>query len=282
MPQLLVTVLLTLPIFEFRFSNFRLYGSFFPALGPPASNSSQSAITPTGPTSATTSPSPVVHQEGEDTFRVETDLHHRAGIAEAETHQIVEVALLAVAGLTQRIGEMKWYSALSGYRDDELPLFRHKLDFLADAVSSQTRERSFQRVMDIAGLPDFSMDHAIDVDKLLKVRDSTEAREFRDWLGTIGKANEKEIKERVESLRVKVGLASGGTVGKVVRCLITGGLGFVPGQDVHAFVLSLADQFLLDKVLPRSGIAAFVHELYPSIFKDSAAPSSPRHLIAAR
>jgi hypothetical protein len=171
---------------------------------------------------------------------------------------------------------MKVYSALSGYRDEELPLFRHKLDFLAEATSSQPRERGFQRVLDIAGLPEFSTSDAINVDKLLKVRESTEAREFREWLGSIGNAHEKEIKERVEGLRVKVGLAISGTVGKVVRCLVTSGLGFVPGQEVHALALTLVDQFLLDKLLPRSGVAAFVHELYPSIFRSSDAAATPR------
>jgi hypothetical protein len=224
-----------------------------------------------------------VHQEGEDTFRVETDLHYRARITEAEAHKIIEVALLAVAGLTQSIGEMKVYSALSGFRDEELPLFRHKLDFLAETVSSQTKERSFQRVIDIAGLPKFTpTDGAINVDKLLKVRESSEVREFREWLGGIGQADEKEIQERVEGFRVKVGLAIGGTIGKVVRCLVTGGLGFVPGQEVHAFVLSLVDQFLLDRLLPRSGVAAFVHELYPSIFQNSQTEKDTRHLAAAR
>jgi hypothetical protein len=223
-----------------------------------------------------------VHQEGEDIFRVETDLHHRVRIADAEAHRIVEVALLAVAGLTQSIGEMKFYSALSGYREEELPLFRHKLDFIAEGTSSQPRERSFQRVMDIIGLPEFSTDNAINVDKLLKVRESTEAREFRDWLGSIGKADEKEIKGRVEGFRLKVGLAIGGTVGKAVRCLVTSGLGFVPGQEVHALALTFVDQFLLDKLLPRSGVAAFIHELYPSIFQNADAATTPRYFKASR
>jgi hypothetical protein len=173
------------------------------------------------------------------------------------------------------------YSALSGYRDEELPLFRHKLDFLAEATSSQTRESTFQRVLDIAGLPEFSTHDAINVDKLLKARESTEAQEFREWLGTIGRADEKEIKERVEGLRVRVGLAIGGTVGKVVRCLVTTGLGFVPGQEVHAAALTLIDQFLLDKLLPRSGVAAFVHELYPSLF-EKAKQEPARRMTATR
>jgi hypothetical protein len=224
----------------------------------------------------------VVHQEGEDTFRVETDLHQRAKISEAEAHRIIEVALLAVAGLSQSIGEMKVYSALSGFRDEELPLFRHKLDFLADATSSQVKERSFQRVMDVAGLPEFSPgDFTVDVDKLLKVRDSGEAREFREWLSGIGQADGKEIRERVEGFRVKVGLALGGKMGKAMRFLVTTAMGLMPGNEIPALILSTFDQFLLDKLLPRSGVAAFVHELYPSIFRNSEeSPIQTKHLTA--
>jgi hypothetical protein len=225
-----------------------------------------------------------VHQEGEDIFRAETDLHHRARVSEAEASRIIEVALLAVAGLSQRIGEMKAYSALSGFRDEELPLFRHKLGFLADAVSTQSKERDFQRVMEIAGLPEFSTDDsAIDVDKLLKIRESSETREFRDWLGGIGQADEKEIRERVNGFRVKVGMAVGGKAGKLIRFLVTNAVGLIPGQQIHSLILNALDQFLLDKLLPRSGVAAFVHELYPSIFENSeAAPTPPKHLTAAR
>lgn len=225
-----------------------------------------------------------IHQAGEDTFRVETDLQDRAKITDTEAHRIIEVSLLAVAGLTQSIGEMKVYSALSGFRNEDLPLFRYKLDFLTEATSTQNRERCFQRVMDIVGLPEFSTnDGAVDVDKLLKVRDSGEAREFRDWLCGIGQTDEKEIRERVEGFRVKVGLALGGKTGRAMRFLVTSAVGLIPGKEISALMLSALDQFLLDKLMPRSGVAAFVHELYPSIFRNTeVAPTAPKHLTAAR
>jgi hypothetical protein len=135
-----------------------------------------------------------VHQEGPETFRVETDLAKCAKIGELEAHKIIESSIMAIAGLTQTIGEMKAYSAVSGFRDADLPLFRHKLDFLADTVSSETREGTFQRVIDIAGLPHFPTDgETINIEKLLKIRDSCEAREFRDWLGGVGQATKEEI-----------------------------------------------------------------------------------------
>jgi len=208
-----------------------------------------------------------VHQESEDGFKVESDLQHVAKIDELTAHKTIEEGLMGVAGLSQSIGEMKAYSAISGFRDEELPLFKHKLDFLADAVSSQTREQNFRRVIDLAGIPEFPMtEGSISVEKLLEVRDSSEAREFRDWLGGIGQATDDEIRERIASLRAKAGLKVSGDMGKTTRFLITSGLGLIPGATVAALALGATDQFVVDRLLPRSGIAAFVNELYLSIF----------------
>jgi hypothetical protein len=52
-----------------------------------------------------------------------------------------------------------------------------------------------------------------------------------------------------------------------MRFLITAGVGLVPGAELPALGLSVADQFIVDRLLPRSGIAAFVNNLYISIFK---------------
>jgi hypothetical protein len=208
-----------------------------------------------------------VKQEDGSSFRVDTDLHKVAKIDDATAHKIVEKGLMGIAGLSQTIGEMKAFSAISGFREEELPLFRHKLDFAADLASSQTKEQNFQRVIDLAGLPEFPMTQgAISVEQLLKVRDSSEAREFRDWLGGIGQASDEEIREHIGSLRARVGLTVGSATGKAMRFLITTGLGFVPGGTAAALALSAADQFVVDRLLPRSGIAAFANELYLSIF----------------
>lgn len=208
-----------------------------------------------------------VHQEENNDFTVETDLCHLLNIDEITAHKLVEEGLIGIAGLSQCIVEMKAYSAISGFREKELPLFRRKLDFIADAVSSQECEKSFRRVINLAGLPSIPMNEgAISVDKLLKVRNCSEAREFRDWLGGIAQASDDDIRDRITSFRAMAGLEVGGTVGKVMRFLVTNGLGIMPGGTVPALVLSVVDQFIVDRFLPRSGIAAFVNELYLSIF----------------
>jgi hypothetical protein len=206
-----------------------------------------------------------LHQEAEDTFSVSTDIARHLNASETECHRIIERGLMGVAGLSQSIGEMKGYSALSGFRDEELPLFRHKLDFMAEVLSSHSKERSFQRVVDIAGLPQLaSQEGTVNVENLLKIRESSEAREFRDWLGSIGRCSDAEVAERVSSLRNLAGLRVSDETGKMMRFLVTSAAGFFPALGIP---LGVFDQFVLDKVLPRSGITAFVSELYPSIFE---------------
>jgi hypothetical protein len=211
-----------------------------------------------------------VHQESENTFRAETDLARSLGPNNAETHRLIEAGLLGVAALTQSIGEMKAYSALNGFRDEELPLFRDKVDFLAATVSSHPKEHGFQRVVDLVGMPTISNENGtVNFDRLFKIRESREAHEFRDWLDGIGQATDAEIIERIAGLRALVGLKIGGSTGKVIRFLTTTAVGVVPHAFLPALALGVFDQFILEKLFPRSGVAAFVNELYPSIFEQS-------------
>lgn len=74
------------------------------------------------------------------------------------------------------------------------------------------------------------------------------------------------LKDRVAGLRAKAGLMMASPAGKTMRFLLTTGIGIIPHALVPATALSIFDNFLVDKLLPRSGIAAFINELYPSIF----------------
>jgi hypothetical protein len=212
-----------------------------------------------------------LHQEDDGRFKVETDIASLAGLSDIDTHKVIEAGLLGVAGLSQVIGEMKAYNALSGFRNEDLPLFRIKLDFLATLVTTESKERKFQRIIDIAHVPSFlSQGSTLNIEKLLKVRDSAETREFRDWLASGGSEDDKEVKDRICGFRAQAGLKVGSFTGKAMRFLVTSGVGFlpVPGAAFISLGLGALDLFVVDRVLPRSGITAFVNELYPSIFEE--------------
>jgi hypothetical protein len=206
-----------------------------------------------------------IHKVGDDArYKVETDLHEKLRVGPADIHPTIKSALLGVSGLLQRIGEMKAHSALSGFTEDEMPLFRAKLGSLAGACSSGNREDQFMRVICIAGLPDISPNQRIDVGRLLEIRNEPEAIEFRGWLADVEKLSDVELKERVSSLNTKIGLLIQRTPGKVLRLLATSVIGVA--NPVAGFIANTLDYFAWDKFFKRSGAAAFVNELYPSIF----------------
>jgi hypothetical protein len=203
------------------------------------------------------------HKVGDDRYGAETDLLQRLTLGVEEVHNVLKVALLGVSGVDQRLGEMKAHTALSGFTDEELPLFWSKLGCLVEAVGSQGPERRFDRVISVAGLPEVSARSRIDIEKLLEIRSRPEALEFRAWLAGIDKFSEREIQQRISSFNAKLGLAAQTTAGKLVRLLVTTVAGVVPPLGV---ALGALDQFAWDKFARRSGIAAFIDELYPSIF----------------
>lgn len=203
------------------------------------------------------------HKVGDDRYAAETDLPRKLTLSIEEIHNVLKSALLGVSGVDQRLGEMKAHTALSGFTDEQLPLFRSKLDSLAEALSSRGPEQRFHRVVAVAGLPEISADSRIDIEKVLKIRCQPEALEFRAWLADMDKLSDSEIQRRISSFTAKLGLAAQRGTGRVLRFLLTTAAGFVPPLG---FALSALDQFALDKFARRSGIAAFVHELYPSIF----------------
>jgi hypothetical protein len=56
-----------------------------------------------------------------------------------------------------------------------------------------------------------------------------------------------------------------GTSGKAIRFLVTTLLG--AAYPPAGFIGGLLDSFIVEKMLPRSGITAFINELYPSLFE---------------
>ncbi len=209
-----------------------------------------------------------VHQLDDSDFRLETNLGSVLGLGTDEESRITERALLDVAGLNQRLEEMQTYRALSGFRASDLPLFEAKLDFLNGALSSGQLERRFQRVIRLADMPVPTSVRGIDLHRLLEVRESTECAEFRQWLSTVDEVDDGVIRERLGSLRSRLGAAFGSTSGRVARFLTVTGLGVVPvAGPALGTIAGVLDTFVLERIFPRSGPATFVNKMYPSIHR---------------
>jgi hypothetical protein len=209
------------------------------------------------------------HPLQNDDFRLESNLD-RFGIDDQMSHRVLERAVCAAAGLNLRIEEMKAFEALNGVIDDDLAMMSAKFDFLIREFYPQTQEQRFARVLAIAGLPDLPEGNRtqLDADKLLKLRESPECSQFREWLQRVDTLDDAEVHDRVASLNARVQASFQSSAGKVARFIITTAAGLVLSNNpVAALGISAVDAFLLDKVFPQNGPAAVINRLYPSIFR---------------
>jgi hypothetical protein len=146
----------------------------------------------------------VEETEPED-FRSHNNLSAEYGLSAKTAHQMVERALLAVGGLNKRFAEMMDYFALSGITEQDAPLLRGKLSVVAKLVDSSNHERRFERVLRAADIriPVFG-EARIDVEKLLRLRESDECRAFRDWLSNTDSLSDAELKDRLTGLNSRI------------------------------------------------------------------------------
>lgn len=211
-----------------------------------------------------------LHKVGDDRYRAETNLHKKLTLSVDEMHGVIKSALLGISEVDLRLGEMNMHRALSGFTAEELPLFHSKLNSIGQALGSGRSEERFQRVVTLAGLPAFPSDSRIDIEQVLKLRDEPEATEFRAWLSDIDKFSDSEIQQRIGSFNARVGLGAQTTAGKMIRLAVTTVAGLAPHIGIVAgLALGALDEFAWDKFARRSGIAAFINELYPSLFRPS-------------
>lgn len=210
----------------------------------------------------------VAETEPED-FRVETNIVSEYGLSEQTAHNTVLRALMALSGLDQRFAEMKTHTALSGITEADRPLLQGKFSLLANLVDSSNHERRFERVLNIAGMPNPIIGETkLDAEKLLKVRDSDECRAFRDWLASTDSLSDQELKKRISGMNSRVRRALNSKLGKTVRFIVSNGLSYTGPLGVIAGpVASLIDGFILERLAPKDAILSFLIDGYPALLK---------------
>jgi hypothetical protein len=209
-----------------------------------------------------------VERIDETYWRVVTTLGDRTGLSDLRVYRVVGHGLLGVGGLNRRLEHMERYSAVTGFQENELSLVEEKLGYLARLVDPEAQVDRFEKVIELAGLPDVDPRtevQDVDMARLLEVLDDDEIKEFRRWLRGIDSLDDKDVKAEIHRLRDRMAHAIRSDAGKGVRLFITTGVGVaVPPVGV---ALSAIDTFLTDKIVPEPGPTAFVSQLYPSIFR---------------
>jgi hypothetical protein len=207
-----------------------------------------------------------VEEVRERVFRIDCPLAS-LGLSPEKSHAVLHDSIMALANLDQRLADMQTYSAITGFQDQEAPLLFGRLATLMAPLNPAPAEREFERVIEIVDVPDFEPGQKVDVDALLIARESSECREFRGWLTSLSELTDAQIKDMVGGLRAKMGLFVGSTAGRTLRFAATTAVGLLPVAGVVAGpAASAIDSFLIDKLLPRPGVVAFLSKTYPSLF----------------
>ncbi len=210
-----------------------------------------------------------IHQIKESNFEIETNLGDILNIEDRIIYDIILRGVLATSTVNQRIEEMKTYNAISGFSEQDLPVFQEKLNFIENLISSKDNENRFQRVIKIKGFPNISIDTKIKIQDLLRIRESKEVKEFRQWLLDIDKYSDLELLEAMENLKTKISELFNSRTGHVIRFLVTTGSSLISGLPLPVGIgLGSLEKFLSRKILPKSGPLTFINKLYPSIFKE--------------
>jgi hypothetical protein len=208
-----------------------------------------------------------VDEPRERVFHIETGIAKEFGLSPEETHLLLQRSVTAVVNLNQRLAEMQAYSALTGFLESEAHLLFGKLAGIISPQNPTPAEEQFKRVIEVAEVPDFKLGQKIDVEKLMKIRESSECRDFRRWLSTTKDISDDEIRAQARGMRNKLASLAGSSGGKVVRLATTTLIGNIPVAGlVLGPAVGVVDSFLVDRVLPQSGIFAFLTDMYPSLF----------------
>lgn len=202
-------------------------------------------------------------QRTDDLIQVNSDLC-RSRIPRNELWEIMRDGLMAVATLEQNIGEMKNYNALGGFSAEELPMFEERMSSLARLAYPEA-ERRATRIARLTGLPGFDpQQRRLDVGKLLQIRESDDLRAFRDWLAMSDGLADEAVREILRGFRARVStFARVGSV-TMTRWMVEQVAGLA--HPIIGAVVSALDTFLVEKLFPHSGPAAFVNKAFPSLF----------------
>jgi hypothetical protein len=165
---------------------------------------------------------------------------------------------------------MESFQALSGFREEESALFRDRLGFAASLLDPAVDSERFTRVVRVAGARDpRQLAPGLDVHQLLRVRDSDELQQFREWLSTIDAQPDEAIARQVNEYRSRLAAAFQGALGRGIRFVVTTGLSLHPELGhVLGGLASAMDVFLLDRIVGKPGPATFLGREYRSIFVD--------------
>ncbi len=201
-----------------------------------------------------------VEQVDDVVYRVDTNLPKLLRTSEQEIHKLVKPPFFELTGVNLQIRRMSEVQATSGLTERQSALISKRVHYLSRILTEADKRPTMTRVVDLADVPELVPLDYLDVDELLYLRDSDEARIFRDYIKGAGDIDDEELRKVLRSWRLKLGEKWKAGKTQSLRWLASTGAGpFI--EPVTGVALSIADQFL-GRLLGDMGPIGFIDSDY--------------------
>lgn len=202
-------------------------------------------------------------------FITENNLTEIANLDDSKAREIIQKTIFGISSYNKKILEMRAFDTRNEFKENEMFVLNNKLDTLSNINSSSKDKVALNRVLSLKNIPQINLSKgaSIDIQKFVKIKNSKECKEFREWLRTINdRTTDEEILSYINSFKGKLANFYNSTSSKTIRFLANTAVGLLSAPA--SIGLGALDTFLLEKILPENGIVSFVNNKIPSIFRD--------------
>jgi len=196
-----------------------------------------------------------IEEVHDEIFQINTNLGRILNINDERLHELFKKPFFEITGTNLQLHRMRAVEAAAGLTEVQTNITAKRLDFLSKLHTQSDARPTLARVIDIANVPSLEPSSTIDVAELIVLRDSSEARAFRDWLQHSQELQDNQIEELLAGWRNRLGEMLKTRNAKALRWLTSTGAGSI--EPVTGILVSTVD-FFLNKFLPGMGPIGFI------------------------
>lgn len=197
-----------------------------------------------------------IEEVSEDIYQIDSNLDDLLKINQLELHELFKKPFFEITGTNLQLHRMRAVNAAAGLTEAQTYIISKRVDFLSMVhVESDIRPK-FTKILEIADVPTLAPGSTLNVDELIKLRESDVARAFRDWIQHSQTLDERDIRVLIGGWRKKIGEMLKLENMRGIRWLTSTGIGEIIGPGIGIIVSGL--DYFIDKFLPGMGPIGFV------------------------
>ncbi len=186
------------------------------------------------------------------------------GLNDRNAHNLIGKCISLLGNKHCKLFKAENDEAIGCYNEQEQHILEDSFKFLARQLNVQNQLQSFERVIDIAGLPSLTNISELRISKLLEIRETYEWVSFRKWISEIRDWSSQDIHKELQHKTSRLIALAGGSTGKLIGRIISFGSLFM--EPISAALVEVFP-WLVKKVTSPKGHIVFLYRDYPSVFK---------------